>query len=231
MSQNDRSFLQTAIDLANKVKAAVRIAKAALVAGLKGAAVAAVKEALPVLVKLAIGFVIAAVVIPMVVFTVLPNMFFGYENATDEEQIIMRTKALTIGGAYMSLETFEQTYRDSVVTDIIGSYADTEVDSVSITSDFDEEDLCWFIAINSVANQQDLTHMRAEDIQAICISSLKYDTSVTTFLTERTLKIDFESLNPEQLLYDLINKATSLRVKLPEGVFDMTTSVHGVYEE
>lgn len=34
-----------------------------------------------------------------------------------------------------------------------------------------------------------------------------------------------------KLLYDLINKATSLRVKLPEGVFDMTTSVHGVYEE
>ena len=33
-----------------------------------------------------------------------------------------------------------------------------------------------------------------------------------------------------KLLYDLINKATSLRVKLPEGVFDMTTSVHGVYE-
>lgn len=34
-----------------------------------------------------------------------------------------------------------------------------------------------------------------------------------------------------KLLYDLINKATSLRVKLPEGVFDMTTAVHGIYEE
>ena len=34
-----------------------------------------------------------------------------------------------------------------------------------------------------------------------------------------------------KLLYELINKATSLRVKLPEGVFDMTTEVHGVYEE
>ena len=34
-----------------------------------------------------------------------------------------------------------------------------------------------------------------------------------------------------KLLYELINKATSLRVKLPEGVFDMTTEVHGVYGE
>lgn len=34
-----------------------------------------------------------------------------------------------------------------------------------------------------------------------------------------------------KLLYELINKGTSLRVKLPEGVFDMTTAVHGIYEE
>ena len=34
-----------------------------------------------------------------------------------------------------------------------------------------------------------------------------------------------------KLLYELINKGTSLRVKLPEGVFDMTTEVHGVYGE
>ena len=34
-----------------------------------------------------------------------------------------------------------------------------------------------------------------------------------------------------KLLYEIINKRTSCRVKLPEGVFDMTTAVHGIYEE
>ena len=34
-----------------------------------------------------------------------------------------------------------------------------------------------------------------------------------------------------ELLYEIINKRTSRRVKLPEGVFDMTTAVHGIYEE
>ena len=34
-----------------------------------------------------------------------------------------------------------------------------------------------------------------------------------------------------KLLYEIINKRTSRRVKLPEGVFDMTTAVHGIYEE
>ncbi len=33
------------------------------------------------------------------------------------------------------------------------------------------------------------------------------------------------------LLYEIINKNTGRRVKLPEGVFDMTTAVHGIYEE
>lgn len=34
-----------------------------------------------------------------------------------------------------------------------------------------------------------------------------------------------------KLLYEIINKRTSRWVKLPEGVFDMTTTVHGIYEE
>lgn len=32
------------------------------------------------------------------------------------------------------------------------------------------------------------------------------------------------------LLYEIINKNTARRVKLPSGVFDMTTAVHGIYE-
>ncbi len=33
-----------------------------------------------------------------------------------------------------------------------------------------------------------------------------------------------------KLLYEIINKRTARRVQLPEGVFDMTTAVHGVSE-
>ena len=34
-----------------------------------------------------------------------------------------------------------------------------------------------------------------------------------------------------KLLYEIINKKTSQRVPLPDGVFDMTTAIHGIYEE
>ena len=33
-----------------------------------------------------------------------------------------------------------------------------------------------------------------------------------------------------KLLYEILSKKTSQRVRLPDGVFDMTTAVHGVYE-
>ena len=119
MSRNDRSFLQTALDLGNKARAAAHIVKAALAAGLKGAAVAVVQESLPFLVKVIIGLIIATVILPLLMLSAMPNMFFGYENADAEEQITLREQALSIGGAYMSLETFEQTYRDSVEADDI----------------------------------------------------------------------------------------------------------------
>ena len=34
-----------------------------------------------------------------------------------------------------------------------------------------------------------------------------------------------------KVLYEIINKRTSRRVSLPDGVFDMTTAIHGIYEE
>ena len=40
----------------------------------------------------------------------------------------------------------------------------------------------------------------------------------------------FEDNTILELLYEIINKKTGSRVKLPAGVFDMTTAVHGLYE-
>ena len=34
-----------------------------------------------------------------------------------------------------------------------------------------------------------------------------------------------------KLLHEIINKKTNQRVPLPDGVFDMTTAIHGIYEE
>ena len=41
---------------------------------------------------------------------------------------------------------------------------------------------------------------------------------------------DYEDNTLLELLYELVNKQSARHVKLPEGVFDMLTTVHGVYE-
>ena len=85
-------------------------------------------------------------------FTALPNMFFGYKNSNAEEVTRMTQQALALGGVYISLEDFENTQVDSIVTSIIAEYeADgIEIDEVRIDSVFDENDLAWLIAINRI---------------------------------------------------------------------------------
>ena len=103
-----RSGLQRTADLARGAKAAYNISKAAAAAGIKGAAVAVAKETLPFLLKLVICIVIAVLAIPMVIFTALPNIFFGYIGSDTAMVEQMTEQAMTIGGAYMSLEEFER---------------------------------------------------------------------------------------------------------------------------
>ena len=43
----------------------------------------------------------------MVIFTALPNIFFGYSSSDTDAIAQMTGQAMTIGGVYMSLEDFE----------------------------------------------------------------------------------------------------------------------------
>lgn len=126
---NSRSSLQTAADLGRAAKADYRIAQAAAVSGVHGAAAAAVKETVPALVKFLLAVLIIMIVIPMVVFTALPNIFFGYDSSDTASVIHMTEQAMRIGGAYMSLDDFERTQIDSIVTGIAAEY---EADGTAI---------------------------------------------------------------------------------------------------
>ena len=102
-NQSSRTGAQTAADLARLAKAIYNIIRAAIAAGLKGAAVAAVKETLPFLVKVAAWIIFIFVILPMLIFVSLPNIFFGFDSSDTDSIMTMTEQALTIGGAYMSL--------------------------------------------------------------------------------------------------------------------------------
>lgn len=205
VNRDHRSALETITNAAQKAVAAARIARAALLGGLHGAALETVKQAFPTLVKFAVGFVIAFVLLPLLVISAMPNMFFGYETSEKDMQITMREQALTVGGAYMSLEDFEKTRQDAIITGLAADYENRgiSIDEIKVTSKFEEDDLCWYIAINSVAHKQNLAEMKPEEIQSLLISNLKYTSRVDTFGEQNVLKITFQSLDPEKLMDDL----------------------------
>ena len=167
-------------------------------------------EKIPVLVKVVAAAVFALFLIPLLIFTALPNMFFGYGSSETEAIARMTEQAMIIGGIYTSLEDFDGTQVDSIVTGIAGEYEQdgTTIDQIEVTSDFGEEDLLWLIAINSVAHQQDLNAMSAEDVRSFCSAHLILTPSLD-FLTGEgdavtaILKVKVQKPDPQALMDSL----------------------------
>ena len=203
--RNRRSAAEVMANAARVVKAAVNIVRAAIAGGLHGAAAAAAKELLPTIIKFAVGVLIAIIVIPMFVISAMPNMFFGYETSEKDSQITMREQALSIGGAYLSLEDFEKTQQDAIITGEAAAYENqgVTIDEIRASSKFDEEDLCWYIAINSVAHKQDLSEMKPEEVQSLLISNLKHTTRLESSGDQTVLRIIFQPLDKDKLMDDL----------------------------
>ena len=203
--RNRRSAAEVMANAARVVKAAVNIVRAAIAGGLHGAAAAAAKELLPTIIKFAVGVLIAIIVIPMFVISAMPNMFFGYETSEKDPQITMREQALSIGGAYLSLEDFEKTQQDAIITGEAAAYENqgVTIDEIRVSSKFDEEDLCWYIVINSVAHKQDLSEMKPEEVQSLLISNLKHTTRLESSGDQTVLRIIFQPLDKDKLMDDL----------------------------
>lgn len=201
-SHNSRST-QTAV----RAGRAVRIARATAIGGLKGGAVEIARQSAPFLVKMVIGLLIAVILVPMAVFSYMPNIFFGYKTSETVPVKDMTERALYLGNTYLTLEDFENTQMDAIVTGIISEYEEsgTEINRVVVNTEFDEDDLCWLVAINSVAHRQDLNEMTAADIYALANTRIVATPSLGSFLTEgnvteTTLEITFEHLDPEETM-------------------------------
>lgn len=161
----------------------------------------------PLIVKVIVGVAAALLLIPLVIFTVMPNMFFGYGNSETEAITQMTEQAMTIGGIYTSLEDFDGTQVDYIVTSIVAEYENngTTIDKIEVSSDIEEEDLLWLIAINSVAHQQDLDAMSAEDVRSFCSAHLVLTPSLDILTGEgdavtTILKIKIQKPDPDRLM-------------------------------
>ena len=85
---------------ARAASAAVNIARGAAAGGVYGAAVEAAKSFLPELIRLFVILLCVVILVPMLVFTALPNILFGYSSSTDQEIIDFTASAQELDGIY-----------------------------------------------------------------------------------------------------------------------------------
>lgn len=155
------------------------------------------------------GILLLLMLLPALVFTAIPNIFWGFAHSGDAALIRMTQQAKALGGAYFSLEDFEKTQIDAVITGMVSEYerGGTAIDRVELTNNMEEDDLLWVIAINAVLHQQNLDEMTAEDVRAFCLSRLAYTPSLVSSgegdAITVTLKVEVQRLDPEQLMDSL----------------------------
>jgi hypothetical protein len=177
-------------------RAAAHIAAALATTGAKGAALAAAQEAAPFLVKLAAGLLILLLLIPMLVFTALPNIFFGYDSSTTPEIMDLTTSAHGLEVVYQNIERKNQSVIDRLVESILPSFMTEDVpdyDDYTVEKSLGNVNHYWLIAIGSVRYKQDINVMDEPTIEKLLSDKLTYTASIT----DRVLHISVRDLSPD----------------------------------
>jgi len=208
MSNYEKNGMDRAVDAAITAKKIAAIAKAAAMAGVKGAALQAAKEFSPQLVKIIIIILMILILLPFLIVAALPNIFFQYDTA-DSSVKNMTDKAISIEEAYK----FTKDYNEQEIKELIEGLSEG-YDDVEISENGDNLNHYWYIAICSVAYNQDLFLMDEQDIKNRQISGFNLfnlKTSETEYeadvdgqvQTLKKLKVDISNIDPEGLMAKL----------------------------
>ena len=180
--------------------------------GVYGAAAGAVKTFLPEIIKTAVIIVVAILLLPTLIFAALPNILFGFSSSIVDDVKRLTDKAFSIDAAYREVQNYSQAEIDRIIEEIKASHmnedGEADYDEVEVDTDMDNTNMYWFIAITSVAHQQDLFSMSEESIKDMVIRKIVSSSAILSRIvgegdsatTIRTLKIDIEDLDPDKLM-------------------------------
>jgi len=106
-------------------------------------------------------------------------------------------------------------------------YIEDNIAEVSFVTENDTTTHRFFIAFQYEPNMRARANTIAERMNDEADTARRY----LELCGLEVLEPDYADNATLQLLYEMINRRTSRRVRLPEGVWDMVTAVHGVWEE
>ena len=144
-----------------------------------------------VLPKVISGVLAAVLLLPILVFTALPNTVFGYSNATDQGVADFTASAQRLTNAYQDIERKKQSALERLVNAILPSFSD--YDDYQVTDGSGGMNQNWLIAIGSVRYKQDLNVMDDDALEDLLYGKLDYSASIT----DRVLNISVWDLTPE----------------------------------
>ena len=175
---------------------AAHILTALATTGAKGAALAAAQEAAPFLIKIVVGLLVLLLLIPMLVFTALPNIFFGYDSSTTPDIMGFTASAHGLEAVYQNIERKNQSVIDRLVESILPDFMTDDgpdYDDYEVEKSLGNVNHYWLIAIGSVRYKQDLNVMDEPTIEKLLSDKLTYTASIT----DRVLHISVRDLTPE----------------------------------
>lgn len=192
--------------------ALANIARGAASGGLAGAAAGAVESFLPELLKIGAVLLCMAILMPMLLLAAIPNILFGFPSVTDGNVAAMGAQADLVGNAYALVDSATQERIDEILGIAKAEKTDENgapfYDDIEVETQTDHTNIFWFIAINSVAHQQDLFRMSPESIRDMVVQKLVWTVSIILKPVGegesagmiRLLRVDITDLDPEQLM-------------------------------
>lgn len=185
--------------VARATSAAVNVARGAATGGVYGAAFEAAKSFLPELLKLFVILLFIVILVPMLIFTAIPNILFGYGSSSDQDIIDFTASAEELGSRYQQLDAYHEPVLQRLVNNILPNFwsdGSPLYDDYDVTEDMGNINQYWIMAIGSVRYKQDLYSMNESAIEDLMYDRLTYSTS----LVDRILNISVRDMTPEEYM-------------------------------
>ena len=144
-----------------------------------------------ILPKLISGVLAAVLLLPMLIFTALPNTMFGYNSAMDQGVADFTASARRLTNAYENIAQKNQSALEHLVNSVLPGFSD--YDDYQVTDGSGGMNQNWLIAIGSVRYKQDLNVMDGNALEDLLFGKLDYSASIT----DRVLNISVWDLTPE----------------------------------
>ena len=188
--------------VARATSAAVNIARGAAAGGVYGAAFEAAKSFLPELLKLSVILLFIVILVPMLIFTAIPNILFGYGSSADQDIIDFTATAVQLSSRYERLEAYHEPVLQRLLDSILPNFwsdGSPLYDDYNVSEDLGNINQYWIMAIGSVRYKQDLYSMDDSAIEDLMYGRLTYSTS----LVDRILNISVRDMSPEEYMVRL----------------------------